>query len=415
MRGTKAAMNTQLTLDGIPAGKSSKKFKKLPFIQKLDAGDRRRVADHIVDIVKENRFYSQDVKAAKSALAEADRLRRCGCASFWRCDSCGEAFKTPISCNSRICSRCQSRYAAQLRQSMNDLLTPYFARARKGWFFSLLTLTVQKDRYGDKLPDRADIKRFYSESSKFLKLFFGKYKSKLSPSGKLVELRRKGKRIYRGSGAIAIVELGSRNNNLHLHAFTYGPYIPQRKLSSTWNKITGDSYVVHIEKVRSPKQASNYVLKYIAKPPGRDSYHDLASYSMAIKGSRRLRTIGIFYNAIKRIKEKIDFACPYCRSHLHLENDQLSSGCGRAPDLYPLLRKARGSPGSIELPENYNQRHKKFLKAVAEFHAELALREKWYQGDLSLLNLHLKAIIGEKSEVLYNGQAYKLQQLSPFL
>jgi hypothetical protein len=48
-----------------------------------------------------------------------------------------------------------------------------------------------------------------------------------------------------------------------------------------------------------------------------DSYHRLAEYTQSIKGSRRLRSGGIFYNRVRRSKPvKADNTCVYCGSRL---------------------------------------------------------------------------------------------------
>ena len=245
---------------------------------------------------------------------------------------------------------------AQIKESMSDLLKPFFAKKRKGWCFSLLTLTTQKNRYGDRLPGRADLKRFGKESSALLRLYYSKYASRFSRTGKVVEIKKNKKRKWRGAGAIAIVELGASNNNLHLHALVYGPYISQRRLSESWFRITGDSYIVHIESIQSPKRAVGYVLKYIAKPPSRESYRDLAEYPVAIKGSRRFRSLGVFYNAIKRIKRSMEFLCPYCAGHLRQTGQWpgFDFELMKLESLYPLLRereKLRSGADPVLLPK----------------------------------------------------------------
>jgi hypothetical protein len=242
---------------------------------------------------------------------------------------------------------------------MGKVLKPFFAKKRRGWCFSLLTLTTQKNRNGDSLPGRADYKRFNRESGAFLKLYYGKYAARFGKTGRVVEIQKNKKRKWRGAGAIAVFELGGGNNNLHLHALVYGPFIPQSRLSESWFKITGDSYIVHIEPIRDPKHAVAHILKYISKPPKRESFRDLAEYSLSIKGSRRFRSVGVFYNAVKRIRESLRFVCPYCEGHLR----QIGQWPGtdfelmKLKPLYPLLRdfNNRGSPdvSTLPLPPGY--------------------------------------------------------------
>jgi len=238
---------------------------------------------------------------------------------------------------------------------MAEVLKPFFSRKRRGWCFSLLTLTTQKNRNSGVLPGRSDYKRFNKESGAFLKLYYGKYAARFGRTGRVVEFRVNKKRKWRGAGAIAVFELGGSNNNLHLHALVYGPFIPQKRLSESWLKITGDSYIVHIEPIRNPEYAIGHILKYISKPPKRESYRDLAEYSISIKGSRRFRCVGVFYNTIKkRIRETLRFVCPYCEGHLHRIGEWPGTDFElmKLKPLYSLLRdlKNRGSPDSLTLP-----------------------------------------------------------------
>ena len=379
-------MTNQLTLNVDLGTLSTKKESKKRYRHKypeLSKYERDQVADHLLAIGKSFKYGIYQCTRKNPALAlfrESDRYRECNTkVRVWACRCDNQMFKTPISCNSRICEKCQRRYAAQLKKSMSDVLKPFFGKKRRGWFFSFLTLTVQKDRYGDALPGREDIKRFHRESRDFLKLYYGKYAAGFTATGKVVEIQTKKKRKWRGAGAIAVMELGARNNNLHLHALVYGPYIPQKKLSEAWCKITGDSYVVGIQGVQSPENAVYHILKYISKPPARDSYRDLAEYLVSIKRSRRFRCVGVFYNKIKRLRETLNFVCPYCGGQLfqyeHPEGEIIETE--NVPLLYPLLHElkdSRGSPGAdktLPLPVGYENHRDRSSRLFAEKYCEL--------------------------------------------
>jgi hypothetical protein len=379
-------MTNQLTLSVNTTILSTKKKAKKRYRYKypeLSDYERNQVADHMLGFVKnlEYNIYQRGRKNPALALAlESERFRGCGDkVRVWECRCDNQKFTTPISCNSRICERCQRRYSAQLKKTMIDVLKPFFLKKRRGWFFSFLTLTVQKDRYGDNLPDREDIKRFNRESRDFLKLYYGKYAAKFSGSGKVVEIQKNKKRKWRGAGGIAVIELGAKNNNLHLHALVYGPYISQKKLSESWCRITGDSFVVGIEAVKSPENAVFHVLKYISKPPARESYRDLAEYSMSIKGSRRFRCVGVFYNKIKRIRETLNFVCPYCGGQLAQYEDPDGGKVETTgfASLYPLLHRlkdSRGSPGgskTLPLPPGYETNRERSSRLFSMRYCEL--------------------------------------------
>lgn len=52
----------------------------------------------------------------------------------------------------------------------------------------------------------------------------------------------------------------------HLHILVDGRYMPQRILRQMWEKITGDSYIVHIEAVKNKQKALEYAARYVARP-----------------------------------------------------------------------------------------------------------------------------------------------------
>ncbi|MHC4645183.1 MAG: hypothetical protein ACYTBJ_06760 [Planctomycetota bacterium] len=188
------------------------------------------------------------------------------------------------------------------------------------------------------MPTRDDIKRFYKETALFLRLFYGKYQGKMTVKNDVVKVHERRKK-FQGAGWIAAVEFGRDNNNLHCHAITYGPYIPWSQLLRAWQTITGDSRGVHIKPAKNPKKASNYILKYITKPPVTDSYARIAQYVITIKGTRRLRSGGIFYNRFKKtVKEKPACACAICNSRLIMDGTAKISDIDQAHDLYAELR-----------------------------------------------------------------------------
>ncbi len=52
----------------------------------------------------------------------------------------------------------------------------------------------------------------------------------------------------------------------HLHCLLDSEYLPHAVLKRTWKAITGDSDVVDIRVIRSPKHAAEYVARYAARP-----------------------------------------------------------------------------------------------------------------------------------------------------
>lgn len=282
---------------------------------------------------------SPDDRRAWQFKTEADRYEKCGKESLVMvCEYDKLKFHTKIDCKSRICESCGNNYFGQVNERFGEIVKLMMASKRKGYFCSLMTLTVTTDRFGGKMPGRAAIKRFYRESSDFLRLFCSRYRGVFTKKNKVREDRKR----FLGAGSISVVEVGANNNNLHLHAVVYMPFTPLSVMRAAWTKITGDSYRVQLSAARSPKNVVNYILKYITKPPATDSYTDLAEYAWMIKGTRRLRSTGMFYNhlAIKKAR-RLKCRCPYCAGRLVIEGIAETIHLGAAVGkLWKLLRKA---------------------------------------------------------------------------
>ena len=74
----------------------------------------------------------------------------------------------------------------------------------------------------------------------------------------------------RVTGGVAFLEVkrSDRANRWHphLHCLITGKFIDTRKLSAIWHKITGDSFIVDIQRPKSDEQVLGYVTKYASKP-----------------------------------------------------------------------------------------------------------------------------------------------------
>ena len=300
--------------------------------------DRDDIANQISAKAAKLLGHLSDREMTRFAM-EADRYRYCyKRAAVFGCPDCRTDYYIRDLCRSRICERCGEIYRRQLKKQIMPVLNDVCGQKKKGYGLALLTLTVSSKRFGKDLPDRADIKRLYKETSKFFQLYYGKYKSRLSKSGKIVEERKPKKlrlpgddgRRFIGAGWLAVIEVGKDNNNAHCHALIYGPIRQWHQLKSTWEKITGDSNGVDIRRINSTGQAVDYIFKYVTKPPVTDSNIRVAEYSVMIKGSRRVRSGGIFYNRFKLHREKKTAReCLLCGARLRLggvkELNQLTS------------------------------------------------------------------------------------------
>lgn len=281
----------------------------------LSNGERLLVASYLSELARGEEDIGRE-KPARRLFLEAERYSRCGTqAMTLYCPNDYEKYFVRLFCHARICEPCARMYVKQLRSRVMPVVRQVASNRRRGYVLAQITLTVTSKRYRDSLPDRAGVVRLYRESTQLLRRFFGKYAMRKTRTGRWREDRKR----YVGAGWLAAVEIGKDNNNLHIHALTYGPIRSQKRLSEAWANITGDSFGVDIRR-KTPKQAVDYVLKYIGKPPVSDSYQRIAEYSQMIKGSRRLRTGGIFYNCFKLPKrERASRLCIYCQTRLQYD------------------------------------------------------------------------------------------------
>ncbi|GMV05857.1 MAG: hypothetical protein AMXMBFR53_21340 [Gemmatimonadota bacterium] len=155
-----------------------------------------------------------------------------------------------------------------------------------------------------------------------------------------------------GVGAIMGLEVSPRaapasGGMVHAHLLVYGHYWPQADLSERWRRLTGDSHVVDIRKVRiSCRKMARLkaegvrptaddvlragvveVLKYATKPnldTTQDTFRAVAAVEYAFEGSRRLAAWGVFYGQVQETLEDPDYApevegltCPTCGAGAH--------------------------------------------------------------------------------------------------
>lgn len=83
----------------------------------------------------------------------------------------------------------------------------------------------------------------------------------------------------------------------HLHVLVDAKFIDSGLLSSAWLKITGDSFIVHVRRVRSKAEDIAYVTKYATKPID-DSCFEVDEWideaMVAFRGRHLLSTLGMW-------------------------------------------------------------------------------------------------------------------------
>lgn len=197
------------------------------------------------------------------------------------------------TCKCRICPDCLRRQGRKYRRTFTRMIGAW--KRQPGQALMMLTLTFRST--GEPVKG-SDIRRGFREVRKLIKTFYPK---------------------SQGCGAVAVAEIGAKWN-LHVHVIVAGGYVSQRALSARWLQITGNSYIVDVRAVRGVKRSVSYVLKYLTKLAESDSVDRCVQTLIALKGSRRVHTFGIWYNRLKEFAEpKQRFHCPFCGDRLSFD------------------------------------------------------------------------------------------------
>jgi len=224
-----------------------------------------------------------------SMYPEARKWRDCGRKGIvLRCENNPDhIYYVPFHCDSRICTGCGGRYAARIRKQYRAALEELARISRKnGKNLKLLTLTKKKS---DNELTPESIRDFQRKVGRMIRRFY--------------------------DGGLSVREVG-KGFNLHAHAIVFGEYVPQAELSKAWLKLTGDSQVVDIRRVKRRKIPLAYILKYISKPCKFDRPEDYVVYLKAIRGTRRVHSYGMLYGIKPPESPKNRAQCPQCRGRL---------------------------------------------------------------------------------------------------
>jgi hypothetical protein len=94
----------------------------------------------------------------------------------------------------------------------------------------------------------------------------------------------------------------------HLHLVIDGEYFPHKLIRDAWHRVTGDSTIVHIEKVHNAHAQAKYLAEYVAAPAEVQHWENdrVCEYAEALHGRRLLHTFGTLHAANPDATEEPD-------------------------------------------------------------------------------------------------------------
>lgn len=260
----------------------------------LCVGDMAQAAQ--ADNQKQRELVSLELFKANYASAAID-FKNCGHPELirkWRvCSANPHHYARPVgfSCHLRICPDCAKRESARLLKRYLPIARAAYEDNSKGYRLRHIVLTTGWSLYDADINAR--IRQAWKAFAELLCALWGERWQKS------------------GRGWIGGFEFGEDGRKLHLHLLMYCEYIEQDRLSKEWSKLTGFP-VVWINAVRGVKKGVKEVLKYSTKLTGL-SPQDTVLLHGVLKGVRRVRAGGIFYNAPEPPKAE-NHLCKVCKS-----------------------------------------------------------------------------------------------------
>jgi hypothetical protein len=227
-----------------------------------------------------------DVGLSKKAY----RFEKCGKPMTLFCTSCGHQEVIKYACGLRTCPVCSRKMSAYYVSKFWDVLRQLPINPTHQ--FRLITLTSPLDISFD------NVRTVRSWSGKFCRRVTGK-----------------------GEGSICGLEAGETGHLLHVHILHYGRFKKQQDLVELWSTLSGGvCKVVDVRAIKGQekefmlRKGLKEVLKYSTKITSMNAV-ELANLELALKGTRRISTYGIFYRLERWIRaERKTFVrvCPVC-------------------------------------------------------------------------------------------------------
>lgn len=221
---------------------------------------RRRVADALAE--------------ADVPLARQQRFACCGSSAFVELnEETGESRLVGFYCGDRFCIPCGAARGVRVRRAIATLLGK-----RASWLVTV-TQAARKISCKEALDTLGERLKRLRKHPTFARAFDG------------------------GAGVSEIkIGKGSGEWHVHQHMICTGPGLDKERLSDAWLEVTGDSFIVDVQEVRSPERAGGYVAKYLTKGFDGTLVRNPARLSeciAALSGRRLLVTWGSWYNAVR--------------------------------------------------------------------------------------------------------------------
>jgi hypothetical protein len=274
-------------------------------------------------------------------LAWCERLARCG-----HCQSCGREFKKTFDCGLRFCQNCARKNFDRLfaKYVHLDSAIPEELKCRPGYGWHILDFSFR--HYG-RYPTRPELKR----AGQVICAVVGKaVNMELRRQGKVAKIvvqTKRGPRLRKPFGYLRVGEFGFDNTNYHIHGAYFGPALSEAMLRKLFYKETKHQShrVVFKTATNGFESVLAHALKYTEKLAA-STPQALAELEFTFEGTRRVQTMGIFYD----VKLPEDASCsPQCPCGGSIE---FVSGWEPAEGLahLPELEKCPMPAGAISMP-----------------------------------------------------------------
>lgn len=252
---------------------------------------------------------------AAGMVRDAAEFRACGLE--FQVDVCTEHVGhqpriVPHSCHKPYCPECAHREQARRLARYVPVIHDAVAAAPAGYSLKHLVLTTPFDI---ESPDHeAEFEKGFRWAAQAVReMGFQALDSK----NKLTKAEKRRNRVdlaKQGIGYLISAEHGENGHKLHFHVLGVLPYLDKEKVvNPVWERVTGGvCKVVWIKKVDDLESSVKEVTKYITKLSNLEP-ELVPVLAKVLKGRRRLRSYGTFYNAVKPEKPE-PMTCEVCGS-----------------------------------------------------------------------------------------------------